>query len=176
MLLMLFRATYEELVNSARLNWLQPVPTFADLTTNYPNAQEGDTAMAREVVNGVNKAYRYNGTEWVFIQQLSADAVNEVDNRLTAEFSQINDKTKFIPNSKGYLEIPVYNDANDYQTTHPSALYFENAWNGYILLAHTPYAYANDALENPIVASNDGINFVVPEGLTNPLTPIPEKP
>lgn len=78
-------------------------------------------------------------------------------------------------NSKGYLEIPVYNNPRDYQATHPSVLYFENGWNGYrFWQAMTPYEYENESLENPsIVASNDGLNWEVPKGLTNPLASTP---
>lgn len=74
-------------------------------------------------------------------------------------------------NSKGYLKIPVYNNPNDYQTTHPSVLYFANGWNGYkFWMGHTPYEYNNELLENPsIAASNDGINWEVPTGVVNPL-------
>ena len=74
-------------------------------------------------------------------------------------------------NSKGYLKIPVYNNSKDYQTTHPAVLYFANGWNGYkFWMGHTPYEDTNDLLENPsIVASNDGINWVEPKGLVNPL-------
>ncbi|MER2190618.1 MAG: polysaccharide deacetylase family protein [Solibacillus sp.] len=79
---------YEQVVDNAKLNWLEPVPTFADLATTYLNADEGDAVMAREVIDGVNKVYRYNGTEWIFIQQISADAINEVDNRLSTQLAQ----------------------------------------------------------------------------------------
>lgn len=74
-------------------------------------------------------------------------------------------------NSKGYLKIPVYNNPNGYQATHPSVLYFKNGWNGYkFWMGYTPYEYSNELLENPsVAASNDGVNWEVPTGLTNPL-------
>lgn len=74
-------------------------------------------------------------------------------------------------NSKGFLKIPVYNSSTDYQATHPSVLFFANKFNGYkYWMAFTPYAYENESLENPcIVASDDGLSWVVPAGLSNPL-------
>ena len=74
-------------------------------------------------------------------------------------------------NTADYLKIPVYNNSNDHQATHPSVLYFKDAWNGYkFWMGMTPYENENESVENPsIVASNDGINWVVPEGLVNPL-------
>lgn len=49
------------------------------------------------------------------------------------------------------------------------------AWNGYrYWLADTPYAGADNQLENPCVwASHDGETWVVPPGVTNPLVPAP---
>lgn len=96
---------YEQVVDNVKLIWQEPVTTYTDLATTYPNAQEGWTAMAREVVNvvidgvtiGVNKVYRFNGTEWKEIQQISADAVNEVDNRLTKQLAQV---TLFVDDFK----------------------------------------------------------------------------
>ena len=39
----------------------------------------------------------------------------------------------------------------------------------------TPYPYNNDGLEDPsILVSNDAQTWIVPEGLTNPLTPAPK--
>lgn len=76
---------FERVVESATLIWQEPVDTFNDISTTYPNAEIGWAVMAREVIGGVTKAYRYNGTEWILIQEFTADAINEVDNRLTAE-------------------------------------------------------------------------------------------
>lgn len=63
-----------------------------------------------------------------------------------------------------------------YNTTtgvHPSILYFPNSFKGYkFWMAFTPYPMVER--ENPcILASNDGKNFVVPSGLTNPISPTP---
>ena len=73
-------------------------------------------------------------------------------------------------NSKGYLEIPVYNSGSN-QATHPSVLFFEDKWNGYhYWMAMTPYEKENESLENPsILVSNDGVIWEVPQGLVNPI-------
>lgn len=69
--------------------------------------------------------------------------------------------------------IPTYDGNN--QPTHPSVIKFDAPWNGYTYwMAMTPYPYNNGNYEDPsIVASNDGTNWVVPEGVTNPLWPKP---
>lgn len=85
---------FNQVVDSAKLIWKEPVDTFSDLATEYPNAEEGWTAMAREVVNGVNKVYRYDGSEWVLIQQIQADAVNEVDDRLKEKIAETAEEIK----------------------------------------------------------------------------------
>lgn len=58
--------------------------------------------------------------------------------------------------------------------THPSVVRFRTPWNGFkFWMAMTPYA--DTTQENPcIYASNDGINWVVPSGVTNPLYPAPD--
>lgn len=79
---------FDEVVDAAKLIWQEPVDTFADLVTTYPNAEVGWAAWAREVVGGVAKAYRFNGTSWVLQQEFYGDAINEVDNRLTNEIEK----------------------------------------------------------------------------------------
>lgn len=66
------------------------------------------------------------------------------------------------------LAIPTY-DANP-SITHPSVVYVPAGFGGYTRwMAFTPYP--DGARENPsIVASNDGVTWEVPSGLTNPLT------
>lgn len=76
------------------------------------------------------------------------------------------------------LTIPTHVSPAGGQTTHPSVLYFPSGWNGFkYWMAHTPYPGSNDAYEDPnICVSNDGINWVVPSGLTNPLDDQPGSP
>lgn len=76
------------------------------------------------------------------------------------------------------LTIPTHVSPIGGQTTHPSVLHIPGGWNGYeYWMAHTPYPGGNDAYEDPnICASQDGITWVVPDGLTNPLDDQPGSP
>lgn len=75
------KEAFEKVVDSAKLNWKEPVDSFADLPSA---ASEGDTRMARDS----GKVYRFNGEMWQEIQQIDAGPVNEVDSRLTAQLAQ----------------------------------------------------------------------------------------
>ena len=72
-------------------------------------------------------------------------------------------------NAASYLIIPTYDGSG--QAIHPDVIHFDTAWNGYTYwMCMTPYPNGNNTYENPsIVASNDGQNWEVPAGLTNPL-------
>lgn len=70
-----------EIVSSAKIVWKSPVANFAALTTTYPSAVEGDTAMARDT----GKVYRFDGSTWIEIQEIDPTAINEVDTRLSAD-------------------------------------------------------------------------------------------
>jgi hypothetical protein len=69
------------------------------------------------------------------------------------------------------LTIPTHVTPTGGQTTHPSVVFVPGGWNGYqYWMAHTPYPSSNDDHEDPnICASHDGITWVVPVGLTNPI-------
>lgn len=75
-----------------------------------------------------------------------------------------------FPNASEPLSIPTYIPDND-ETCHPDVLYFEEPWNGWhYWMCHTPYPNTNAQFENPSIAvSNDGINWVEPEGIVNPI-------
>src|SRR5690625_4107966 len=62
---------FEKVVDSAKLNWKEPVDSFADLPSA---ASEGDTRMARDS----GKVYRFNGEMWQEIQQIDAGPVHEI--------------------------------------------------------------------------------------------------
>lgn len=61
------------------------------------------------------------------------------------------------------------------QVIHPSVLYFKDGWNGYkYWMGITGYFKENNVYENPILlASHDGITWVVPDKITNPIEPYP---
>lgn len=71
---------------------------------------------------------------------------------------------------------PTYTGTNE--AIHPSVTDFQTMygmtnWNGYrYWMGMTPYTNASVTFENPsILASHDGYTWVVPNGLTNPITP-----
>ncbi|HEX3014918.1 MAG TPA: hypothetical protein VHQ46_00810 [Desulfobacteria bacterium] len=79
-----------------------------------------------------------------------------------------------LQNAPDFLLTPTYDGSG--QVVHPSVLdvwteYGLPHWSGFrYWLAITPYPNGDDAYENPsILASNDGINWVVPPGICNPL-------
>lgn len=78
----------------------------------------------------------------------------------------------------GYQDFPAYySDSThaDNQVTHPDVVVLDEAWNGYRYWAvYTPNVMVTSAYENPsIVASNDGVTWVEPEGISNPIEPQP---
>lgn len=73
------------------------------------------------------------------------------------------------------LTTPTYDGSG--QAVHPSTIYIPGGFAGYIYwMGMTPYPNGNDDYENPsLLASNDGITWVVPSGITNPLAPAPSQ-
>lgn len=76
------------------------------------------------------------------------------------------------------LIIPTHVSHTDGQAAHPSVVYVPDGWNGYrYWMAFTPYPGGVDASEDPnIICSTDGVTWVVPSGLTNPLDDQPGSP
>lgn len=76
---------------------------------------------------------------------------------------------RYLRNASNYLFTPTYDNSN--QANHPKVLYFEDGWNGFkYWMAFTPYPHSNDDYENPsIIVSQDGLNWNVPSGSTNPV-------
>jgi hypothetical protein len=69
------------------------------------------------------------------------------------------------------LVVPTHVTPTGGEVTHPSVVFVPEGWNGYkYWMAITPYPAGNDDHEDPnVVASHDGITWVVPNGLTNPI-------
>lgn len=76
-------------------------------------------------------------------------------------------------NVPDHLFIPTYDGSN--QPVHFDVIDFPasigSAWNGWRLwMAMTPWPYSIDTFEDPsILVSQDGLTWLVPPGLTNPL-------
>lgn len=87
-------------------------------------------------------------------------------------------KTQFtqglLQNALKPLTTPTYENSG--QAVHPSVIDFKtefniDSWRGYrYWMAMTPYPDGYDRFENPcLLASKDGINWLVPEGLSKPI-------
>ena len=61
------------------------------------------------------------------------------------------------------------------QVTHPDIVKVDGGWNGYeYWVVYTPNVSITSQYENPyIAASNDGVHWVEPEGIKNPIEPEP---
>jgi len=79
----------------------------------------------------------------------------------------------YVHNASAPLTIPTYDGSG--QAIHPDVIDFGsgNTWNGYrYWMGMTPYTGGDNTTENPsIVVSTDGITWIVPPGLTNPVVP-----
>lgn len=77
------------------------------------------------------------------------------------------------------LDIPSFEAPGKVDgVTHPDIIQFDEPWNGYTYwMAVTPNQNGNSQFENPcLAASNDGQNWEVPTGISNPLTGVKEEP
>ena len=82
------------------------------------------------------------------------------------------DFSDFIFNAR-FLDIPTYEGSG--QIVHPQVLHFEEQFLGfYYLMVMSPYPYFDASHENAsILGSQDGVSWVVPEGVTNPVVGVP---
>ena len=71
--------TLDQVIQESRVNWLEAVENETDLPTDV---NVGDAVF----VTSDNRAYRYNGEEWVFFQALDSSAIDafrvEMSNQL----------------------------------------------------------------------------------------------
>jgi hypothetical protein len=80
--------------------------------------------------------------------------------------------------TKSHISLTSYVGDTWNEMVHPSPINIGSAWNGYqYWMAITPYAGTNSIYENPsLFASSDGLNWVIPAGITNPIVPYPGSP
>jgi len=76
-------------------------------------------------------------------------------------------------NAAKFLLTTTYDRSG--QATHPDVIYFKSGFKDYkYWMAFTPYPNTWSVFENPsVLTSNDGIVWVVPRGLKNPVVPPP---
>lgn len=75
----------DQLVDNAKLDWKEPVGTYGELPNN---PKVGETRQVRDT----GKVYRFDGVNWVEIQDYDASGINEVDSRLSAQITNVDDK------------------------------------------------------------------------------------
>ncbi len=137
---------------------------------NKSNSASTEANEAIEVTNQLLDESFDKGALNTNIESRLNDLENEYAPRLTGVESQVVNKTKYTANAQIPLNIPTYDKSN--QTVHPDVKYFENKLFGYkYWMAHTPYAFTNDKLENPSISvSNDGVKwFDRPGAIPNPI-------
>lgn len=106
------------LIDSAKLNWKEPVDTVEDLPTT---AEEGDTRMVKEGVVGVAEVYRFDGERWSKIQEFDATAINELDSRLTTRLAETTNKVGVSYEEFGAVLDGVTDDTLAIQQAHDFA-------------------------------------------------------
>ena len=113
--------------------------------------------------------------------EVNTDKIGEYEVKYDANYNNINKKltrkVKVIEKESvdKWITIPTYDGSN--QVTHPKVIYFENGYNGYkYWMVSTPYPKNNTYLENPSIAvSNNGVDWIEPDGIRNPVSGYPSK-
>jgi hypothetical protein len=96
----------QSIIDSAKLIWLEPVNTFADIATTYPSPEVGHTVFVRDT----GKVYRFYDGAWMEIQQIDAGPVNEVDTRLSAEIEENRQEIEQARTKADGTTFPVLRD------------------------------------------------------------------
>ena len=105
------------------------------------------------------------------LDQTDINVLNEAVANLDYALNAVGNYPFVSDYEKINIQITDYNGGDIF--VHPAVLNIGEQWNGHqYWMAITPYPSGNDDFENPcIYASNDGIVWVVPNGLTNPIEP-----
>ncbi|EJV59380.1 hypothetical protein [Bacillus mycoides] len=144
---------------------------ISSLTTTVNNNQSGmntrvtalETAKTANDTKNTQQDSRLTSLENYDTQQDTRMTTTELD------ANKVKDQLKYVPNSSNPLIIPTYEGSN--QTVHPKVVHVPTGWNGWkYWMAHTPYPNTNDDYENPSISvSNDGVNWIDPVGIVNPI-------
>ncbi|CDQ39559.1 GDSL-type esterase/lipase family protein [Virgibacillus salexigens] len=94
----------QQIIDSAKINWLEPVTTKAELPST---ANIGDAIMVSDNGEGVAEVYRYSGSDWELIQQFDPTAINELDKRITLQLETKADDQDIIDANLRIDEIPI---------------------------------------------------------------------
>ncbi len=101
------------------------------------------------------------------------DVIDVMEKYLSYYHTNIIDYDKYIASAisstKAVVSLTTYDGSG--QTCHPSVVNPGITWNNYkYWMANTPLPNGDNAYENPSIwASNDGVTWIVPDGITNPI-------
>jgi len=71
-----------------KTRWLNPIATFADIATTYPNPQHGDTVMVTDDGENSGSVYRYENGQWNLTQKHNDLAIADVQNKIGILFDK----------------------------------------------------------------------------------------
>jgi hypothetical protein len=95
----------QQLVNdldNSKTNWLVAVATYTDIPTTYPTSKLGDTVQTTDD----SKIYRYDGSQWVYTQEYSANALTNLQNTLNDTLKVPNDASWISTDGQDTFTIP----------------------------------------------------------------------
>lgn len=93
---------YADVLDASKLDWQEPVATFSELATTYPNALEGYTTQT----TSDGSVYRFDGYIWKKIQQIDASQVNALGTRLSAQIEETDERINTVIANAGDGAIP----------------------------------------------------------------------
>lgn len=95
-------------------SWQEPVATYADLATTYPNPENGWTVLVLDE----GHVYNYNGTEWVQITSgATVEYANETTDGIITSANFIEWQAKVSLQQLQAVQTNVTNNTNRIQTT-----------------------------------------------------------
>ena len=164
-------ANFDTYINKIRVN-------KSSLSLPLPNLE-----MYACAINESGTTYYGNKyVRFVFVFQYLTEAeisdiIDIMEEYLTPYHTNIFNYNEYIvkPYVRTISNVPLVTYDGSGETVHPSVINIGEAWNGYqYWMANTPYPSSNSGYENPCIwASTDGNEWVVPEGVINPIFPKP---
>jgi len=163
-----------DVATARNINKTSPVSASRQAVLDAIGGEVGGTPASQQEVNDnvdVNK-YLTPRTANGFVDYLRE---NKVKPSASIDIPASFDIQTLSAPTGAKLTVPVPGSPTGGEVTHPSIVYSPESFGGYrYWMAYTPYAGGSDALEDPcIAASQDGVTWVVPTGLTNPLDDAP---
>nr|DAV80533.1 MAG TPA: hypothetical protein [Bacteriophage sp.] len=163
--------------NPGAWNWTDIVIDNPSVTKIYIRSfKNNPTSIAVKYSFDSQSDLYYMGKNVSELNKIVSDInknISDINKRVSKNKSDMNNKSCINPL---FIKTPFgYNEP-----LHPSVLYFENAWNGYkYWMAESPLpdntGIYKDRYECPCIhVSNDGVNWITPNGLVNPIDDLTE--